>query len=328
MFKEGQSGSKMITEQNITTQITWDVFQSKVNEFIAHLKFEKNLSIHTQRAYQCDLQQFLEFWDRINQKEANPVPLHKTLERFLVFMYHEQINKNSIARKVSCFKSFQKYLKLSGIEFKLTISRPKTSKRLPVYLSIDEIFHLLDQVKLEDLPTKKPLRDTAILELLYATGIRCSELIQITLNDIDFVNKTIRIMGKGQRERIVLFGSKAKEKLLAYIDQERIPTAGFDGALFQGNDTEALTVRTVQRIMEMFRKFLKIERPITPHKIRHSFATHMLNQGVALRVVQELLGHKSLSSTEVYTHVTTNELSELCNTLHPIKRMLKAKTSE
>ncbi len=312
----------------VTEHIVLEIFQSKISEFINYIKFEKNLSLHTQRAYQCDLNQFVDFWQRLNQKEPQPVLLNRVLERFLVFMYHEQINKSSIARKVSCFKSFQRYLKNCGLDFKVNISRPKTSKRLPVYLSIDEIFHLLDQVKIEELPTKRPLRDTAVLELLYATGIRCSELIQINLNDIDFNNKTIRIMGKGQRERIVLFGSKAKEKMLAYIEQERIPTNSYDSALFQGNSNEPLTVRTIQRIMEMFRKFLKIERPITPHKIRHSFATHMLNQGVALRVVQELLGHRSLSSTEIYTHVTTTELSDLCNTIHPIKRMLKVKTPE
>lgn len=305
--------------------ISVKVFQKKVIEFISYLDIEKNLSQHTQRAYQSDLDQFIEFWKRINKKEKNEALLNRVLERFLVFMYNEKINKNSIARKISCLKSFQKYLKSCDIEIKLNINRPKTSKRLPVYLSVDEMKHLLDDIKHKDLPTKKPLRDTAILELLYATGVRCSELVNISFNDIDFSSKTIRIMGKGNKERIVLFGNKAQEKLTAYVEHERPVAHGLEEFLFLNNGGKPITVRTVQRTVEMFRKFLKIERPITPHKIRHTFATHLLNQGVALRVVQELLGHKSLSSTEVYTHVTTTELTELCNTIHPINKMLKKK---
>jgi site-specific recombinase XerD len=304
--------------------ITTKVFQKKVGEFISYLDIEKNLSIHTQRAYQGDLEQFVNFWKRVDKKDTT-VPINRIIERFLVFMYNEKINKNTIARKISCLKSFQKYLKSDGIELKLNINRPKTGKRLPVYLSTDEMLHLLDNIKHADLPTKKPMRDTTILELLYATGVRCSELVSICFNDIDFSNKTIRIMGKGGKERIVLFGNKAKEKLISYIEQERAVVHGLEEHIFLNNSAKPITVRTVQRTIEMFRKFLKIERPITPHKIRHSFATHMLNQGVALRVVQELLGHKSLSSTEIYTHVTTTELSELCNTIHPIKNMMKKK---
>jgi site-specific recombinase XerD len=238
-------------------------------------------------------------------------------------MYNEKISKSTIARKISCLKSLQKYLNINGLEFKLNINRPKTSKKLPVYLSVDEILHLLDDLDPKDLPTKKPLRDIAVLELLYATGVRCSELVNICFNDINLHNRTIRILGKGNKERIVLFGNKAKDKLTSYIEKERSVVYSLSEKIFLNNCNEPITVRTVQRIIEMFRQFLKIERPITPHKIRHSFATHMLNQGVPLRVVQELLGHQSLSSTEIYTHVTTTELKELCDTMHPINTMSK-----
>ena len=300
-------------------------FVQKSTEFLTFLEIEKNLSIHTQRAYRSDLAQFAEFWERINTKEKNDLELPRIIERYLVLMYNQKISKATIARKISCLKSFQRFLKNQGFDLNVHLTRPKMSKKLPVYLSVDEISLLLDSLKPENLPTRRPLRDMAIMELLYATGVRCSELVNICFSDLDFNQKTIRILGKGNKERIVLFGNKAKDKLTKYIEKERPAVHNLHEKLFLNPAREPITVRTVQRIVEMFRKFLKIGRPITPHKIRHSFATHMLNQGVPLRVVQELLGHKSLSSTEIYTHVTTTELSELCNTLHPIKDMLKKK---
>ena len=135
--------------------------------------------------------------------------------------------------------------------------------------------------------------------------------------------KTIRIMGKGRRERMALFGGKAKEKLLRYLKKERVPVKDKNEKLFLNNRDLALSTRSVQRICEMFRTFLNIKRPLTPHKLRHSFATHMLNQGTDLRVVQELLGHKTLSSTEKYTHVSPTKLAELCDTIHPFSHLMK-----
>jgi len=302
--------------------ISIKAFKKNANDFITHLEVEKNLSAHTKRAYQSDLTQFIEFWERISEKEKSETPFTRATERFLVFMHNEKISKSTIARKISCLKSLQKYLKINGIELQININRPKTSKKLPVYLSVEEIVHLLDEIDAKEMPTKKPLRDIAVLELLYATGVRCSELVSICFNDIDLQNRTIRILGKGNKERIVLFGQKAQEKLTNYIEKERSVAYSLNERIFLNNCGQPITVRTVQRIVEMFRQFLKIERPITPHKIRHSFATHMLNQGVPLRVVQELLGHKSLSSTEIYTHVTTTELKELCNSMHPMKNMV------
>ncbi len=303
--------------------ISLKVFKKKAADFITYLEVEKNLSLHTKRAYQSDLDQFVNFWQRLSDKEKVESPITRAIERFLVFMYNEKISKSTIARKISCLKSLQKYLNINGLDLKLNINRPKTGKKLPVYLSVDEILHLLDDLDSKDLPTKKPLRDIAVLELLYATGVRCSELVNICFNDIDLHNRTIRILGKGNKERIVLFGNKAKDKLTLYIEKERSVVYNLNEKIFLNNCNEPITVRTVQRIIEMFRQFLKIERPITPHKIRHSFATHMLNQGVPLRVVQELLGHQSLSSTEIYTHVTTTELKELCDNMHPINSMSK-----
>jgi len=300
-------------------------FQKKKDEFLAYIKVERNLALNTQRAYSGDLNQFVDFWKELSPHEKKMLNLRQIIERYLVSLFYKKIDKSSIARKFSCFTSFERYLRTQGIELALQLTRPRLDKKLPVYLSVDEITHLLEDVTCEDLPSKHPQRDKAIFELLYATGVRCSELINIKLEDVDFENKTIRIFGKGRTERIVLFGDKAKEQVLAYIDRERPVINNQQERLFLNYRDEPLTSRSVQRIIEMFRKFLKVGRNITPHKIRHSFATHMLNRGVDLRIVQELLGHKSLSSTEKYTHVSLEQLSKTCNESHPLHKITKKK---
>lgn len=298
------------------------------SEFITFLKVEKNLSEHTLRAYESDLKQFFEFWHNLNSEDKKHCSARQIIERYLVNLFHKKIDKSTIARKFSCFKSFEKYLHTQGITLKLKLQRPRLDKKLPVYLSVDEVFYLLDGIPDETLPTKRPARDKAIFELLYATGIRCSELVAIRFKDIDMANKTIRIAGKGKKERIVLFGQKAHDKLHYYYKNERPKPASADEHIFLNNRDQMLTTRTVQRIFEMFASFLKIERRISPHKIRHSFATHLLNQGVDLRTVQELLGHKTLASTEKYTHVSLEDLAKLCDTIHPINTDFKPKTSK
>jgi integrase/recombinase XerC len=159
--------------------------------------------------------------------------------------------------------------------------------------------------------------------LLYATGVRCSELVNICIADIDMDGKAIRIMGKGKKERMVLFGLKALEKIQAYCKYERPVVEDQNEPLFMNYRYGKLTSRSVQRIIKMFRAFLPIDRQLTPHKLRHSFATHLLNQGADLRAVQELLGHKTLSSTEKYTHVSLENLAQLCDNIHPINGMIK-----
>ena len=301
-----------------------DLIERK-KDFITYLKVEKNLSDHTIRAYESDLKQFFSFWENLDTSDKKQLSTRQIIERYLVNLFHKKIDKSTIARKFSCFKSFEKFLKSFGIELKLKLQRPRLDKKLPIYLSVDEVFYLLDTIPLDQLPTKKPGRDKAIFELLYATGMRCSELVSISFKDLDMANKTIRILGKGKKERIVLFGQKAHDQLTYYFIHERPKPGHHDEKIFLNNRDEALTTRTVQRIFEMFRAFLKFERPITPHKIRHSFATHLLNQGVDLRTVQELLGHKSLSSTEKYTHVSLEDLAKLCDTIHPMNDASKLK---
>jgi len=300
-------------------------FKEKKEEFLTYLQIERNLSEHTLRAYDNDLQQFITFWKQLSPDDKLHLSFRRTIERYLVSLFYQKIDKSSIARKFSCFKSFEKFLKPLGIKLNLQLKRPRLDKKIPIYLSVDEMFHLLDEINNEQLPTRYPIRDKTILELLYATGVRCSELTAIRLCDIDMENKTIRIYGKGKKERIVLFGQKAKEQLFSYFQYERPTWHDRQETLFLNYRHQQLTSRSIQRIVKMFRGFLKIERPITPHKIRHSFATHLLNRGVDLRMIQELLGHKTLTSTEKYTHVSLHDLAQLCNSIHPINSILNNK---
>lgn len=298
--------------------MTFTKYEEAIHNFFTYLSVEKNLSVNTQRSYHSDLQLFREFWEKIAEKETEVVLFKRALERYLVALYYKKIEKNSIARKISCFKSFERFLRKQGIDLSLDMKRPKTEKKLPVYLNIDEITYLLDTVSNDQLPTKYPLRDRAIFELLYATGIRCSELCNILIKDIDFTNKTIRIFGKGRKERIALFGTKAAQRLKEYLESERFAPPRLDEPLFTSTHKKPLNPRSVQRIIHMFQPFLKTNKKLTPHKLRHSFATHLLNQGTDLRVVQELLGHQTLASTEKYTHVNLEDLINVCNTLHPL----------
>lgn len=297
-------------------------FVEQSKRFLETLEVERNVSIHTLRSYNTDIKQFLIFWQQLPNDNAQILSVRQILERYLVSLYYKKIKKSTIARKLSCFKSFERFLRNQGIELTLNIQRPRIEKNIPIYLTIDEINHLLNNINNDDLPSKFPLRDKAILELLYATGIRCSELVAITLADINATEKTIRIHGKGNVQRIALYGEHAANALHNYLHVERTPTLTQQESLFINHRNQKLTTRSVQRIIKMFRTFLKTDRPITPHKIRHSFATHLLNRGADLRVVQELLGHKTLSSTEKYTHVSLQHLKKMCATIHPLKKII------
>ena len=293
-------------------------FQAHLTDFLTYLDIERNLSKNTQRCYESDLKLFTTFWESINAQTTEPIALRPALERYFVTLFYKKIDKSSVARKISCFKSLERFLHAAGYSISLKLQRPRIDKKLPTYLSIDEISYLLDTVNEKDLPSKRPIRDKTIFEVLYATGMRCSELCAITFKDLDLDNKVIRVTGKGRKERMVLFGSKAKERIELYLKKERPNVTDPKETLFVNYRNERLNPRSVQRIIQMFRLFLKGKKNITPHKLRHSFATHLLNKGVDLRIVQELLGHQTLSSTEKYTHVTQQELSQMCEEIHPL----------
>lgn len=297
---------------------------TKKEEFLVYVQVERNLTDNTYRSYASDLHQFFTFWKKHNQTTKKDVTLKTALEHFFVHHFYKKTQKSSMARKISCFTSFERFLQSQGIVLKLQLTRPKIEKKLPTYLTVQEIFYLLDTIQDKDLPSYRPIRDKAIFELLYATGIRCAELTQIRLEDINFDEKTILIKGKGRKQRYVLFGEKAKSKVLQYINAERFTHSRGNSILFLNRQGQSLTSRMVQMIFTMFGKFLPVKKQLTPHKIRHSFATHLLNAGLDLRALQELLGHQSLSSTEKYTHVTTKDLQNMYDTMHPINDMLSS----
>jgi len=305
-------------------------FKEHVDQFLTYLEVEKNVSDHTLRAYKSDLAQLTEFWSRIlhTARDAGDVgkkilTVQRVFQRFVRSLYFKKIAKTSLARKLSSIRSFVRYLKNEGVKITLDMKSPRLNRKLPSILSVDEIFFLLDGIKGADLPTRYPCRDKAIFELLYATGVRCSELVNMKLSDIDLAKKSVVVLGKGRKSRIVLFGKKAKSVLEKYLKGERTFLVGEKNKpfLFLNYSGGQLTSRSVQRVCTMFQKFLKTERKLSPHKIRHSFATHLLNQGVDLRVVQELLGHKTLSSTQIYTHVSSRELAKMCDEKHPLNQM-------
>jgi site-specific recombinase XerD len=299
-------------------------FKEHTKKFIENLSVERNLSAHTLRAYASDLEQVELFWARANLKEKDKqLNFNEVIERYIVALFYKKLSKPSLARKLSSIRSFNKYL--DGLGFKVTfdIKSPRIDRKLPATFSEQEIDQILDSITDEQLQSSFPQRDRAIMEVLYATGIRSSELSAMKLEDINFLEKTIKIMGKGKKERIVLFNESAEKKLKSYILQERralLADIPDHGILFINHIGTQLTTRSIQRVCTRFRKCLPVDRPLTPHKLRHSFATHLLNHGANLRVVQELLGHNSLTTTEIYTYVSPMQLKELCATKHPLNK--------
>ena len=284
-------------------------------EFLTYLRNERNVSPHTLRSYHSDLEQLSTF---LGDKELSAVD-HQTLRRFIAHLMQGEVKKSSIARKLSAIRTFFRYLNREGI---LTsnparlVATPRREQRLPAVLTAD------DAIRLMESPTaKKPsdhdtmLRDRAVLETLYSTGIRASELIGMNREDIDRHDSLIRIRGKGRRERIVPVGTKALDAINAYLGH--LTGSSEIAAVFLGPSGKRLTARTVQRILENHRKQLGLQQKASPHTLRHSFATHLLESGADLRAIQELLGHASLSTTQRYTHVNLDSLMEVYDKAHP-----------
>jgi len=292
--------------------------QKHIFDFLTHLRNERNVSPHTLRGYLSDLEQLSAF---LGDKELSSVD-HQTLRRFIARLMQGEVKKSSIARKLSAIRAFFRYLNREGI---LTsnparlVATPRREKRLPAVLTADDALRLMEAPN-----AKKPsdhdtmLRDRAVLETLYSTGIRASELIGMNREDIDRQDSLIRIRGKGRRERIVPVGTKALDAIDAYLGR---PTGRSDiAAVFLGPSGKRLTARTVQRILENHRKQLGLQQKASPHTLRHSFATHLLESGADLRAIQELLGHASLSTTQRYTHVNLDSLMEVYDKAHPKAR--------
>jgi integrase/recombinase XerC len=280
----------------------------KLKQFLAYLEHEKNASPHTIDSYKRDLTQLAQYLTKKQIRLVNTD--HIVLRGYLATLYEKQWKKSTIARKLASIRSFFQYsLKQRWIEdnpAKL-LSTPKLDKHIPSFLSEEEMQKFLD------LPiSKKPLdlRDRAMLEFLYATGLRVGELVGSNIEDINFPERLIRVRGKGKKERILPFGKTAEESLQSYL---RIRSSIHKGeiderAVFLNVRGGRITSRSVQRIVDSHFRQTALRRKISPHSLRHSFASHLLSRGADLRVIQELLGHESLATTQKYTHLDLKHL--------------------
>jgi len=299
-----------------------------VDRYVNYLAAGKNASPHTVRTYTIALvgnqtigkeKGFIPFILAHNVAGLEAVT-RQTLRDYMFYLMQTGTAKSSIANKISAIRSFYRYLHREGIVQKNPIeevSSPKLDKRLPHILTTDEITRLLASPD-----TSKPAgqRDRAILELLYASGLRVSEIVRLNLKHIDLSSREIRVTGKGNKERIVLMGTPAADALLTYLNKGRIELLGAhrSDAVFINRLGRRIIERRVQKIIDQHAAHANIEQKIHPHILRHTFATHMLDGGADLRVVQELLGHASLSTTQIYTHVSKAQAKKVYLAAHPL----------
>ena len=283
-----------------------------IDKFINYLKIEKNASKHTIINYTIDLNAFSGF---LGDKDVSAVD-HLMLRRFLADMRAKNYSKSTVARKLASLRSFFKFLYREG-HIKLNpitvIRSPKLDKKLPIFLDVEKIKKL---ILTPDVKTEAGLRDRAILEVLYSTGIRVSELVGLDIGKIDFISGVIKVFGKGSKERIVPIGDEAISALRRYLDKRNKRVKDKD-VVFLNNHGKRLTDRSVRRVIDKYIRICSIEEKISPHSFRHSFATHLLDRGADLRSVQELLGHMNLSTTQIYTHVTMERLKSVYDKAHP-----------
>ncbi len=287
-----------------------------VQLFLDFLDSEKNASEHTLKNYAVDLR---EFTKALGSKDAAEVT-YLDVRTFLAHLKSRNYSKSSIARKLACIRSFFKFLVRENIlktNPALGISTPKREKRLPKFLDPSEVASLLEAPAKE---TWEGKRDRAILETLYSSGLRVSELVGLNYDDVDFFSGLLRVRGKGKKERIVPIGEIAARAIQDYL-AHKLPRSG-DGTankkpLYLNRSGGRLTDRSVRRMMIKYVRHIALKKEVSPHTLRHSFATHMLDRGADLRSVQELLGHENLSTTQIYTHVTTKRLKEAYDAAHP-----------
>lgn len=291
--------------------------EKEINNFIEYLKYQRNYSDFTCNNYKKDLNEYNSFIlsNKINYKNMN----YNEAKEYVIYLNKKNDAKSTISRKLSSLRTFYKYLVLNNkVESNpfLLVSSPKKEKRIPKFINYNNMEEILN---VPNIKTKEGQRERVILEVLYASGVRVSELVNIKLKDIDFSNKNILILGKGSKERLVSFGDYALEYINLYLKEGR--NLLLDGVksdyLIVGKKSEKLTTRRVEQIIDDIIKRTSIKLNITPHMFRHTFATHLLDNGCDLLVVQELLGHSSLSSTEIYTHVSNEHLREVYLKCHP-----------
>ncbi len=308
-----------------------------IESFIESLSTEKGYSGNTCRAYLNDLEEFVLYLTESNTRKTikSKAAVNSgikdvdglAIRGYLGFLHKKKIKKTSIARKLSTIRSFFKYLVKYGIILENpsdSIITPKQEQPIPVYLPVDDMFRLLDSIKTETLLDQ---RNLAIFETMYSSGVRVSELSGLNVSDVNWSGNHICVLGKGNKERIVPVGKKALKAVRIYRDRlknkmlttKKMNCADKKGPLFLNKNYGRLSPRSIGRILKKIADKCGIPIPVSPHSLRHTFATHMLDAGADLRLVQEFLGHKSLSTTQKYTHVTIDKLMETYDSAHPRK---------
>lgn len=275
-----------------------------IDNFFKVLKSEYNYSFYTIKNYKLDLTLFFDF---LNKSNINYLYLNKdNVLAYLKYLDKMNLKNSTISRRISTLRTFYNYLMNEGLinsNIFLNVKNPKLEKKLPNYLNYTEMEELLESI---DISTDEGLKRRLLIEMFYSTGCRVSEIINIKVKDIDFKDKKIRIMGKGSKERIVYYGDYAKKYLDKYLSK------GMDkDYLFVNKHGDKYTVEEIELIVKDIMKHLSIKTHVTPHTLRHTFATHLLNNGADIRSVQELLGHSNLSTTGIYTHVSSDRLKEV-----------------
>jgi len=295
--------------------------EKTIRKYLEYLDEERNYSEHTVLAYESDLLQFYQFLADSDISSFRDVR-KQTLRAYLALLLDGGISKRTIARKIAALRSFFKFLKKAGVissNIALTLAPPKFEKRLPTYFDERHMEEILAQ---PDRTTLTGMRDAAILEILYSCGLRRSELVNLNIEDIDRHQETIRVKGKGKKERIVPVGKKALKATAEYLEtRSRSETSKRAdhgaGAVFVSDKGTRISPDMVNRIVRKYIERIADTERKSPHTIRHSFATHLLNRGADLRAVKELLGHESLSTTQVYTHVSTDRIKKVYRQSHP-----------
>lgn len=306
--------------------ITWNAAQT---HFLKHLQHERNLSEETIRAYAGDLKQFAIFLATLTDP---PGPELRNITSELIRSYfasvHKTMEKTSRARKLSTLRSFYRYLNEIGLYDENPaelVAHPKIKEKMPQFLLVDAVFHFLDALSraaaVPDISWRKA-RNLALFETLYSTGIRVSELVKLNPENVAFDTGTVRVMGKGRKERIVPIGNKALDALKYYLSalEFQFPSARKPGALFRNARGGRLTARSVDRILKAELIGCGLWQTLSPHGLRHTFATHLLNAGADLRAIQEMLGHQNLSTTQRYTHVDMDRIMKVYDSSHPRSR--------
>ncbi len=303
--------------------------EDHLQNFINYLKVEKNASPLTIKSYSLDIHLFITFLKKEHLHQFEDVD-QSTIRIFLTDLYEQKLSRQSVSRTISCLRTFYKYLDKEIDTIKnpfFHIHLPKQSKSIPTFFYVEELEKLF---QVSDLTTPIGQRNQALLEVFYATGIRVSECLQLTLQAIDFNIGMIHVIGKGRKERYIPIGQYALDALQVYIDDGRkflINKSKIDNDIvFFNNRGYPLTTSGIHYILNQIVKKASLTIQMNPHKLRHTFATHLLNEGADLRSVQELLGHENLSTTQIYTHVTKDQLRHVYMNSHPRAKLNKRKS--